>query len=281
MNEAMKKEEVSLLDKKGQRVFSLVAAILFCTLAVYHMVWWIVNMVLGGEETGFMGVMYHFIQDLPLVAFCVLAAVVCFIGKNKLLLLITTGVGFLIPVFYSFVGWTESYYTGGYYGKTVYYTEVYSVGLTLEDAIQFLGMGLLIVFVLILLRPTKLFEKNGKYAVAVPAALLLVRELLSAGVWFFNQMARLFAHDSLMSWGDFFLDVAYNLVDLTFIAAVFLFCAWLVSVEKPKPKPAPRAVAPEEEINTVEEIRKYKELLDMGAITQEEFEQKKRQFLNL
>lgn len=30
-----------------------------------------------------------------------------------------------------------------------------------------------------------------------------------------------------------------------------------------------------------DEIKKYKELLDMGAITQEEFESKKQQLLNL
>ena len=32
---------------------------------------------------------------------------------------------------------------------------------------------------------------------------------------------------------------------------------------------------------TADEIKKYKELLDMGAITQEEFDAKKRQLLNL
>lgn len=36
-----------------------------------------------------------------------------------------------------------------------------------------------------------------------------------------------------------------------------------------------------EEIGTADEIKKYKELLDMGAITQEEFDIKKKQLLNL
>lgn len=36
-----------------------------------------------------------------------------------------------------------------------------------------------------------------------------------------------------------------------------------------------------EPINAANEIKQYKELLDMGAITQEEFESKKRQLLNL
>ncbi len=38
---------------------------------------------------------------------------------------------------------------------------------------------------------------------------------------------------------------------------------------------------PKENINNIEEIKKYKELLDMGAITQEEFEKKKKELLNL
>ena len=36
-----------------------------------------------------------------------------------------------------------------------------------------------------------------------------------------------------------------------------------------------------EPINAANEIKQYKELLDMGAITQEEFESKKQQLLNL
>lgn len=40
------------------------------------------------------------------------------------------------------------------------------------------------------------------------------------------------------------------------------------------PKPTPK-------ISNAEELRKYKELLDMGAITQEEFDAKKKELLNL
>ena len=46
-------------------------------------------------------------------------------------------------------------------------------------------------------------------------------------------------------------------------------------------------ISPEETVDAApafspaDEIKKYKELLDMGAITQEEFDAKKRQLLNL
>ena len=36
-----------------------------------------------------------------------------------------------------------------------------------------------------------------------------------------------------------------------------------------------------QQTSTADELRKYKELLDMGAITQEEFEAKKKELLNL
>ena len=35
------------------------------------------------------------------------------------------------------------------------------------------------------------------------------------------------------------------------------------------------------EVSVVDEIKKYKELLDMGAITQEEYEKKKKELLNI
>lgn len=36
-----------------------------------------------------------------------------------------------------------------------------------------------------------------------------------------------------------------------------------------------------ESISAADEIKKYKELLDQGALTQEEFDKKKKEFLNL
>ena len=38
---------------------------------------------------------------------------------------------------------------------------------------------------------------------------------------------------------------------------------------------------PVNNVSAADEIRKYKELLDMGAITQEEYDAKKKQLLNL
>ena len=54
----------------------------------------------------------------------------------------------------------------------------------------------------------------------------------------------------------------------------------------PQTQPQPQAAPPRPQAAPVvrdaaDEIRKYKELLDMGAITQEEFDAKKRQLLNL
>lgn len=56
------------------------------------------------------------------------------------------------------------------------------------------------------------------------------------------------------------------------------------SYTQPTPPPTPPQPIPQASqapIDAADEIRKYKELLEMGAITQEEFDQKKKQLLNL
>ena len=50
---------------------------------------------------------------------------------------------------------------------------------------------------------------------------------------------------------------------------------------KPVSAPVAIPVVKEVPVNNVEEIKKYKELLDMGIITQEEFDAKKKQLLGL
>lgn len=49
-------------------------------------------------------------------------------------------------------------------------------------------------------------------------------------------------------------------------------------VSKPEPAPQPAASAP---MSSFDEVRKYKELLDDGIITQEEFDAKKKEILGL
>lgn len=46
------------------------------------------------------------------------------------------------------------------------------------------------------------------------------------------------------------------------------------------PAPAPAAPAPADESKTIEALKEYKDLLDSGIITQEEFEQKKKALLS-
>jgi len=53
----------------------------------------------------------------------------------------------------------------------------------------------------------------------------------------------------------------------------------LIERQQEKSKPAPITEAPK--INEADQLKKYKELLDMGAITQEEFDAKKKQLLGL
>lgn len=53
------------------------------------------------------------------------------------------------------------------------------------------------------------------------------------------------------------------------------------SVPQPALRPAPQPSASQSGVDAADELKKYKELLDMGAITQEEFDRKKQQLLGL
>lgn len=55
----------------------------------------------------------------------------------------------------------------------------------------------------------------------------------------------------------------------------------MANVEVSAPASAPAAPAPASRIGTADELLKYKELLDKGILTQEEYEEKKRQLLGL
>lgn len=46
-------------------------------------------------------------------------------------------------------------------------------------------------------------------------------------------------------------------------------------------QPVPTPAAPTPSTSAADELKKYKELLDMDAITQEEYDAKKKQLLNL
>ncbi len=85
------------------------------------------------------------------------------------------------------------------------------------------------------------------------------------------------------------------LMYLPLIVSEFLLCMWLASPYKkivPKKKPQPvqpvqpvvqyvPVMQPAAEPNAAQQLMEYKNLLDMGAITQEEFEAKKKQILGL
>lgn len=80
------------------------------------------------------------------------------------------------------------------------------------------------------------------------------------------------------------------LVYLPLIVSEFLLCLWLAGPYKKivrkvkKPQPVVQyvpVVQPAAEPNAAQQLMEYKNLLDMGAITQEEFEAKKKQILGL
>ena len=74
--------------------------------------------------------------------------------------------------------------------------------------------------------------------------------------------------------------LAYVELALLVIIPLIEFYKQFKCVDQPQ-YVAPNFVNQKNTLSSAEELKKYKELLDMGAITQEEFEAKKEQLLNL
>ena len=74
----------------------------------------------------------------------------------------------------------------------------------------------------------------------------------------------------------------YKIFDLIEVAAVVFFCLWLwYDWGKPKwTKKAPVVAEAAPVLSVADQLLHYKELLDMGAITQEEFDAKKKELLS-
>jgi uncharacterized membrane protein len=71
------------------------------------------------------------------------------------------------------------------------------------------------------------------------------------------------------------VSVIFSLISSFLMVVAFYFLAsWLLDLHK-----SPRKMG--FDASTVDELKKYKELLDTGAITQEEFDTKKKQLLGL
>lgn len=76
--------------------------------------------------------------------------------------------------------------------------------------------------------------------------------------------------------------VTYSVNWLFYVSMALQFCAAALMVAAMKGKELPFLFPkPTQKISNAEELRRYKELLDMGAITQEEFDAKKKELLNL
>ena len=75
--------------------------------------------------------------------------------------------------------------------------------------------------------------------------------------------------------------MAFKICTLLFVnlvAGILLLCDKENGYREITVQPIPAPMQPN---NSVDELKKYKELLDSGIITQEEFEEKKKQLLQL
>ena len=119
---------------------------------------------------------------------------------------------------------------------------------------------------------------------AICAGILLIIMFLSLLV-----IGDLGMEDYFASWNDYdrlevrVQETYYLLWGLTIILIVFSIISIKTTKEGPRPPKLVRIVESPaaSQPSAADELKKYKELLDSGVITQEEFQEKKKQLLNL
>ena len=107
--------------------------------------------------------------------------------------------------------------------------------------------------------------------------LLIENKFILVNLWFLPAvfMATVFLAEALYSG----VNIRGNLWDLVTAAALFFVGLWQKNALYPGAGPKNRA--PQQYVSGADEIKKYKELLDNGAITPQEYEEKKKQILGL
>ena len=102
--------------------------------------------------------------------------------------------------------------------------------------------------------------------------------------WYYKTAEILDSVDTAHPNKDFKTLILIFAIVVAVVAAIMIQDRINKMVGEPNAPVQPQAaggVMPEYEQSAIDEVKKYKELLDMGAITQEEFDAKKKELLNI
>ena len=237
-----------MFNAKSQKNFSLLAGIFFAILPLFTLMYYVALML-----------RYGFISFRDILSFDYILFSSCFIGLSVITFMRKKALPFVIV-------------SGIYASVHLYYVCTY---FSIFDIISFLSYSTLFFIALINCIPA-LHEKTNiqKYICFIPSALIVLGLLMEIFSGYYS----------------YFLGFVYLLLMLTESAALLFAGFWLVDVRKPQaatenltfvPYSAAPAVPVHDTIGGADKLVEYKKLLDDGIITQEEFEEKKKQVLNL
>lgn len=134
---------------------------------------------------------------------------------------------------------------------------------------------MIITFVVFLLAYLRVEHKLTKHTYHMP----MVTFILLMG---FSLYACKFAHLTIYNGHIYYWEIGWLFYIITILHILAIVLSVLIKNQKTEDVPLVVTVRKKSaNIDTVEEIKKYKELLDSGVITQEEFETKKKQILGL
>lgn len=153
--------------------------------------------------------------------------------------------------------------------------------------IYVLSIAAYAVLLLMLVLSLKKYDSIIKSIWLLPSALILIYYIFTY----------IIATRSLINFDRNIISVIIDIVDIFVIicevSALFFAGMWIKAsapsvaapapapAVEPAPVPAPAKEVAQPVISGARELREYKELLDIGAITEDEYEQKKKQILNL
>ena len=129
----------------------------------------------------------------------------------------------------------------------------------------------------------------------IPAAIYALYNVINEVMYICKDIRFYLKYDSLEEYleDELLSDLRYLLLSIIYIAIWFLVCLWIKKSTEPvkivsenenatlNTQTADVVPTPPVAIGGADQLKTYKELLDMGAITQEEFDAKKKEILNL
>lgn len=240
----------------AKRVFSIVSAICF----LIFQIWTIINNISGikiNMQFGWYGISYYVTVIIGSVAMCILAALIL-LGKKNIILLAVSGLTIIINIV----------------------IECKSP-IFVSDIIYYLPSIILFVDILLNVTPSlKKYLNLSKVFCFISPVILIISFII-----IMVQLSDSFVYSRVPTSTIVNLMLQYLLLIAGYLFASlwlsnFEFCKTTSTVQTHQNQPTKYQPVQQKKSTDADKLVTYKKLLDSGAISKEEFEQKKNEVLN-